>query len=137
MNCKIKPLTGFAGIAAYNAYLALMLNINLSTFAMELMSDEFLSNAVEKDRLKRAELLYKRYKELPDDSELKKWIFMDLLRIADAETAEYLFLLKIVTDENGIEISDINEDNFTSSELLEMLYKAFLACSNHSENVFF
>ncbi len=134
---KLKPIKGYAGIAAYNAYIGLMLNISLSTMAMDLIDDELSSNDVPDETFKRVKLLYKKFHALDDTHDLKKWVFMDLMKIADAQTSEFLLLLKIVTDENGIEISEINVNNYNAAELFEMLFAAFLACANHSQDVFF
>ena len=135
---RIKPLKGFDSIVAYNTFSSLMLTLHLSTVAYDLIKEQVLNG--ETDDLttnEQSQLMWDNLRLLPDDSHFKKLIWLDLLKVSDKDSPEYLHLFKICEDINGISITAQNIKNYEQEEVQQMLYDAFCACLNHGSNVFF
>lgn len=135
---KIAELEGFESVVAYNAFTSLLLGISLAPTAIELIRKEVLDGVTSEMEIhEKVQLMCSRLRELPDDNKMKRVIWLELLKITDKESAEYLHLFKICTDANGITVTASNVKNFTQEELQNMLYDAFCACLSHGSEVFF
>lgn len=135
---KIAELKGFESVVAYNAFTSLLLGISLAPTAIELIRKEVLDGiTAEMEIHEKVQLMCSRLRELPDDNEMKRVIWLELLKITDKESTEYLHLFKICTDANGITVTTSNVKNFNQEELQNMLYDAFCTCLSHGSEVFF
>lgn len=139
LKYKIRPLKGFEGAVAYNAFAALMMRLTQSVIAADLIKDELASGQLGfgASPTETLQAMIDNLRALEDDSQLKKSVWFDVLKVVDNSNPMYLDLLKLVEDPNGIQITQKNSKNYTAGEIHEMLYKCFCECLDHETEVFF
>jgi hypothetical protein len=136
---NIRPLKGFEGAVAYNAFAALMMRLTQSVVAADLIKDELKSGDLKfgSSPTDTLQVMIDNLRLLKDDNPMKKAVWFDVLKVVDNSNPSYLDLLKLVEDPNGIQITSKNSNNYTAGQIHEMLYKCFCTCLDHETEVFF